>query len=208
MNSSQFSGNKVGNNKNQPALILASSSPYRQELLARLKIPFLCQSPEIEETTLDGEDAVAAVMRLSEQKARKIAAFHPAAIIIGSDQVALLNDCILTKPGNHDKARQQLEQLSGQNVVFNTGLCVVNAKSGSIQTGYVPFAVKFRKLDAGEIEHYLSKETPYDCAGSFKSEGLGISLLEKMTGDDPTALIGLPLIRLSAMLRNEGIALP
>src|SRR3990172_6400483 len=187
MNSSQFSGNKVGNNKNQPALILASSSPYRQELLARLKIPFLCQSPEIEETTLDGEDAVAAVMRLSEQKARKIAAFHPAAIIIGSDQVALLNDCILTKPGNHDKARQQLEQLSGQNVVF---------------------AVKFRKLDAGEIEHYLSKETPYDCAGSFKSEGLGISLLEKMTGDDPTALIGLPLIRLSAMLRNEGIALP
>lgn len=208
MNSGQFSGNKVRNNKNQPALILASSSPYRQELLARLKIPFLCQSPEIEETTLDGEDAAAAVMRLSEQKARKIAAFHPAAIIIGSDQVALLNDRILTKPGNHDKARQQLEQLSGQNVVFNTGLCVVNAKSGSIQTGYVPFAVKFRELDAGEIEHYLSKETPYDCAGSFKSEGLGISLLEKMTGDDPTALIGLPLIRLSAMLRNEGIALP
>ncbi len=198
----------MGNNKNQPVLILASSSPYRQELLVRLKIPFLCQSPEIDETALDGEDATALVMRLSEQKARKIAEFHPAAIIIGSDQVALLKDNILTKPGNHDKARQQLEQLSGQNVVFKTGLCVVNAKSGSIQTGYVPFAVKFRELEADEIERYLSKEKPYNCTGSFKSEGLGISLLEKMTGDDPTALIGLPLIRLSVMLRNAGIALP
>lgn len=198
----------MGNNKNQPVLILASASPYRQELLTRLKIPFFCQSPEIDETALDGEDATALVMRLSEQKAMKIAEFHPAAIIIGSDQVALLNDHILTKPGNHDQARRQLEQLSGQNVVFNTGLCVVNAKSGAIQTGYIPFAVKFRELAADEIERYLIMEKPYNCAGSFKSEGLGISLLEKMTGDDPTALIGLPLIRLSVMLRNEGIALP
>jgi MAF protein len=198
----------VANNKNQPVLMLASSSPYRQELMARLKIPFLCQSPDIDETALEGEGATALVMRLSERKARKIAEFHPAAIIIGSDQIAQLNGQILTKPGNHNMARQQLAQMSSQNVIFNTGLCVVNARSGSIQTDLVPFAVKFRKLDADEIERYLSAEKPYNCTGSFKSEGLGISLLEKMTGDDPTALIGLPLIKLSMMLRNEGIALP
>jgi len=208
MYSGQFPGNKVGNNKNQAGLILASSSPYRQELMARLKIPFLCQDPEIDETVLADEEATALVVRLSELKARKIAETHPAAIIIGSDQVACLNNHILTKPGGHDKARRQLEQLSGQSVIFNTGLCVVNARSGSIQTGQVPFAVKFRELDADEIERYLTTEKPYDCAGSFKSEGLGISLLEEMTGDDPTALIGLPLIRLCVMLRKEGVALP
>ena len=198
----------MGNSKNQLSLVLASSSPYRQELLARLKIPFLCQSPDIDESALDGEDAGALVIRLSEKKARKIAASNPVAIIIGSDQVALLNNQILTKPGDHDMARQQLVRLSGQNVVFITGLCVINARTGSIQSCYVPFAVKFRELDAKEIERYLIKEKPYNCAGSFKAEGLGISLLEKMTGDDPTALIGLPLIRLSNILRNEGVDLP
>ena len=198
----------MANNNNQPVLILASSSPYRKELLTRLKIPFLCQSPGIDETAQDGEDAKSLVLRLAEQKARKIAESHPAAIIIGSDQIALLNDHILTKPGNHDMARKQLAKMSGQNVIFNTSICVVNAVTGSIQTGHVPFTVKFRELDADEIDRYLNTEKPYNCTGSFKSEGLGITLLENMTGDDPTALIGLPLIQLSVMLRNEGIALP
>ncbi len=195
-------------NQNQPTLILASSSPYRRELLARLQVKFLCQSPVIDETALDGENAIALVMRLSEAKARKVAKSYPAAIVIGSDQVALLNNQILVKPGNHDKARQQLEQACGKNVIFNTGLCVFNATTGSVQIDCIPYSVKFRSLDVNEIERYLEKEKPYDCAGSFKSEGLGASLLEKMSGDDPTALIGLPLIRLSQMLRNEGIALP
>jgi len=194
--------------QNQPTLILASSSPYRRDLLARFQIPFICQSPVIDETALDSENATGLVMRLSEQKARKVAMSHPAAIIIGSDQVAMLNDQILAKPGSHEKARQQLERVSGQNVVFNTGLCVINAATNSVQIDCIPYSVKFRVLDANEIESYLAKEKPYDCAGSFKSEGLGVSLLEKMSGDDPAALIGLPLIRLSQMLRNEGIALP
>lgn len=203
-----FQVKNVEISQNQPTLILASSSPYRRELLARLQVMFLCQSPVIDETALAGENATALVMRLSEEKARKVAMSHPAAIIIGSDQVALLNDQILTKPDSHEKARQQLEQACGQNVIFNTGLCVFNAATGSVQVDCVPYSVKFRTLDTNEIEHYLEKEKPYDCAGSFKSEGLGVSLLEKMSGDDPTALIGLPLIRLSQMLRNEGIALP
>ena len=192
----------------QPTLILASSSPYRREMLSRLQIPFICQIPDIDETVLDGEDADSLVKRLSEQKARKVAVSHPDAIIIGSDQVALLNDQIIAKSGNHDRARQQLEKLAGRNVVFKTGLCVLNAATSSVQLDCIPYYVKFRLLDTGEIQRYLEKEKPYDCAGSFKSEGLGVTLLEKMSGDDPAALIGLPLIRLSHMLRNEGIALP
>lgn len=203
-----FQVKNVEISQNQPTLILASSSSYRRELLARLQVKFLCLSPDIDETALDGENATTLVMRLSEEKARKVAKSHPAAIVIGSDQVALLNDQILVKPGNHEKARQQLEQVCGQNVVFNTGICVFNATTGSVQIDCIPYSVKFRSLDVNEIERYLAKEKPYDCAGSFKSEGLGVSLLEKMSGDDPTALIGLPLIRLSQMLRNEGIALP
>lgn len=197
----------MGNIKNQQTLILASSSPYRQELLARLKIPFICKSPEIDESPLVGEEATALVLRLAEKKARKIAESSPVAIIIGSDQVASLNKHILNKPGDHSQARQQLAQLSGEDVVFYTGLCVINTSTGSIQTGCIPFAVKFRALTAEEIERYLTLEKPYNCAGSFKSEGLGITLLERMTGDDPTALVGLPLIHLSNMLRNEGILL-
>lgn len=195
-------------NQNQPALILASSSPYRRELLSRLQIPFLSLSPDLDETALEGEDASALVLRLSEKKARKIAESRSGAIIIGSDQVALLNQRILTKPGGHTQAKQQLIQLSGQTVAFITGLCVLNAVTGSVQSDYVPYYVTFRELGTKEIEHYLQKETPYDCAGSFKSEGLGVTLLEKMSGDDPSALIGLPLIRLCQMLRAEGIDLP
>lgn len=192
----------------QPTLILASSSPYRRELLSRFQIPFLSQSPAIDETALDGEDARALVLRLSEQKARKVAESHPAAIVIGSDQVAMINDQILSKPGVHKQAVQQLQQLAGQQVVFNTGLCVFNAATGTTQLDCIPYSVTFRTLDADEIERYLEKEKPYDCAGSFKSEGMGVTLLDKMSGDDPSALIGLPLIRLSQMLRNEGVALP
>jgi MAF protein len=198
----------VENHQNQPALILASSSPYRRELLSRLQLPFRCLSPAVDETALENEDAAALVMRLSERKARKVAESHPAAIVIGSDQVAVLNERILTKPGGHAQALLQLQQLAGQEVIFMTGLCVFNAASGAVQLDCMPYTVRFRALATDEIERYLQTEKPYDCAGSFKSEGLGVSLLEKMSGDDPATLIGLPLIRLCQMLRNEGIALP
>ena len=194
---------------NPAPLVLASASPYRRELLARLRLPFVWQSPEIDESPAPGEQPAALVVRLAEHKARAVATRHPASIIIGSDQVAVLtNDEILTKPGILANARKQLAKLSGREVVFHTGLCVFNAASDSIQTGCIPVAVKFRKLEPGEIDNYLDQEQPFDCAGSFKSEGLGISLLESISGSDPTALIGLPLIRLSEMLRLEGINLP
>ena len=198
----------MNNNSTLPNLVLASSSPYRRELLARLQIPFTCESPEIDESIVQDETAEYLVTRLATEKARKTGSNHPGAIIIGSDQVVVLNNEILNKPGNHENALIQLQKLSNQTVTFYTGLCVLNSRRNSIHAECIPYIVKFRKLDTGEIERYLKKEKPYNCAGSFKSEALGISLIDYMKGDDPTALIGLPLIRLCELLRNEGISIP
>lgn len=189
-------------------LILASSSPYRKLLLERLQLPFTCQSPEIDERAFGGESAGDLVTRLAREKALAVSAACSTGLIIGSDQVAELDERILTKPGTHSQAVAQLTEISGHTVTFHTGLCVLNAGSGSLQCESVPFSVTFRSLSDGEIERYLLKEQPYDCAGSFRFEGLGISLLEKTVGEDATALIGLPLIRLSAMLRAEGLQVP
>lgn len=188
-------------------LVLASSSPYRRELLDRLGLEYLTVSPAIDETTLPGETPDALVERLAEQKARKVAETHQG-LIIGSDQVATVDDDILGKPGNHENAVAQLTRLSGQRVTFHTGLCLLDTAHHEAQVDVVPFTVQFRSLSAEQIERYLQREQPYNCAGSFKSEGLGITLFEKMLGDDPTALIGLPLIRLTAMLAKAGIDFP
>ena len=177
-------------------------------MLGRLAIPFTCESPEIDESPRKGETPSQLVTRLAETKARKIANNRNNAIVIGSDQVALLGPDILGKPGNHERAREQLARIRGKCIEFVTGLCVLNTASGSIQADYVPYAVYFRVLTDDEIENYLRKEQPYHCAGSFKSEQLGISLVSRMEGGDPTALIGLPLIRLAEMLRKEGIPVP
>lgn len=189
-------------------VILASSSPYRKMLLERLQLPFHCQSPAINEEPRAGETATELVTRLAREKALAVAGKYSNGLVIGSDQVAALENRILVKPQTHDRAARQLQELGGRSVVFHTGVCVVNAASGTQQCDSVPFSVTFRQLSEQEIERYLRKEQAWDCAGSFKVEGLGISLLEKMSGEDITALIGLPLIRLSAMLRNEGLYLP
>ncbi len=185
-------------------LILASTSPYRRELLARLGIPFITANPETDETALPGEAPEALALRLSEAKARAVANTHPDALIIGSDQVATVNGKIYGKPGTHERAVEQLRELSGQTVNFFTGLCLYNARSGRTDVRGVPTLVTFRTLSDSEIENYLRREPAYNCAGSAKSEGLGIALLAAMHGDDPTALIGLPLIALCDMLRQQG----
>lgn len=189
-------------------IVLASSSPYRRMLLERLHLPFKCHGADIDETPLQGESPVTLVSRLAQEKAASTSRIYPDALIIGSDQVAVCGRHILNKPGDHEQARTQLQRLSGHNVRFHTGLCVYNGSTGSVQVDSITFKVKFRKLVPVEIERYLAAERPYACAGSFKAEGLGISLLTCMQGDDPTALIGLPLIRLCEMLRNEGLILP
>lgn len=186
-------------------LILGSSSPFRRELLDRLGLAYVCDSPEIDESRLDGESAEALVVRLAEAKARAVAERHAHALIIGSDQVAVLGEQILGKPGSHDKAVEQLKQASGQFVTFHTGLCLYDSRNDTSQIERVPFAVQFRQLSDEQIEHYLQREQPYNCAGSFKSEGLGIALFERMQGEDPNALIGLPLIRLVSMLETAGV---
>ena len=186
-------------------LILASSSPYRRALLARLKIPFESISPEVDETPRPRETPQALVERLSIEKAQKIAADHRDALIIGSDQVAVYNGAIVGKPHTHERAVEQLRSASGKTVFLYTGLAVINAATGAMQSEVVPFQVTFRRLNDDQIENYLRKEQPYACAGSVKSEGLGIALLEKFDGDDPNTLIGLPLIRLVRMLENEGL---
>ena len=186
-------------------LVLASTSPYRRELLERLGIPFETASPNVDEAVLTGETPEQLVKRLAESKARAVAESHPEALIIGSDQVAVLDNNILGKPGNHEAAVQQLSNASGKKVLFLTGLCLLNSSTNSIQTSVEKFSVKFRQLSTAQIENYLQREEPYDCAGSFKSEGLGISLFEKMEGDDPNALIGLPMIALTRMLSLEGL---
>ncbi|WIO75471.1 nucleoside triphosphate pyrophosphatase [Porticoccaceae bacterium LTM1] len=189
-------------------LVLASSSPYRKSLLDRLSIPYTCQSPEIDESPKRNETPLELVRRLSREKAAALQATHPNHLIIGSDQVAELNGQIITKPGCFENARLQLKEQSGNSVRFHTGLCVLNSSNGESETDVVTTTASFRTLSDSEIERYLYKEEPFDCAGSFKCEQLGISLLESMLGPDPTALIGLPLIRLCEMLRNQGIQAP
>ncbi len=194
-------------NNRQPALVLASSSPFRRELLQRLGLEFDTAAPDVDETARPGETPDALVQRLAERKARAVGESHDG-LIIGSDQVATTGTDILGKPGSHEKAAAQLAWLSGKRVSFHTGLCLLDTASGSVQLDVVPYHVQFRTLTREQIERYLRAEQPYNCAGSFKSEGLGITLFERMEGDDPTALIGLPLIRLTGMLANAGVVLP
>ena len=177
-------------------------------LIQRLGLPFSCENPDIDELPVQGETPEQLVCRLAYLKATKIAGNHTGTMVIGSDQVAVLDNEILSKPDSHDQAIIQLGKLSGKSVWFHTGLCLINNISNTVQSDCINYKVNFRTLSQDEIESYLKSEQPYDCAGSFKSEGLGITLLKSMTGDDPTALIGLPLIRLSEMFRQEGLALP
>lgn len=189
------------------SLILASTSPYRKELLARLGLPFEALPPGVDESPLGGETPANLAQRLALAKARAIAATHPSAVVIGSDQVADLHGAPLGKPGDHARATKQLRAMRGQRVVFHTAVAVVCLETGFAEVDIAPIEVRFRTLTDAEIEYYLRKEQPYDCAGSAKSEGLGIALLESIDNDDPTALIGLPLIRTARMLRAAGLAL-
>ncbi|MFF7706829.1 Maf family nucleotide pyrophosphatase [Pseudomonas sp. NPDC007930] len=196
-----------------PPILLASSSPYRRELLARLGLPFSHQAPALDETRLAGEPAQAMVMRLAEAKARALAAQYPGHLIIGSDQAAVLalpgaEAQVLGKPGHFEAALAQLQACSGQVVSFLTGLALLDARSGQCQVDCVPFSVHLRQLDTAALTRYLHAETPYDCAGSFKAEGLGVSLFERTEGEDATSLIGLPLIRLVRMLQNCQVQVP
>ena len=188
-------------------LVLGSTSPYRLELLARLRIPFEVAAPEVDETPLTGESPRALAERLALVKARVVASAFPHAVVIGADQVADLNGLPLGKPGDHPRAVAQLRQMRGQTVIFQTAVAVVCLESGFEQTGLAAVAVRFRDLSDHEIENYLRAEQPYDCAGSAKSEGLGIALLESIDSDDPTALVGLPLIRTCKMIQAAGVHL-
>lgn len=187
-------------------LILASSSPFRRELLTRLQVPFSWLSPDVDETPLANELPQETALRLAQVKARKIGESHADALIIGCDQVATIDNQQLGKPLTHENATRQLRLMRGREVVFHSALCLYNAASKNMQAEVVPYIVKFRNLSDDQIENYLNKEQPYHCAGSAKSEGLGIAIIERMTGDDPNALIGLPLIALINMLQNEGFA--
>ncbi len=186
-------------------LVLASTSPFRKVILEKLGLPFEIRAPDIDESPRSNEAPQQLVERLACAKAQKIAETCPDALIIGSDQVAVINGQILGKPGGHDKAIIQLQQASGKMVTFLTGLCLHNAVTGRSQAEVIPFKVMFRDLNAAQIENYLQSEQPYNCAGSFKSEGLGIALFERLEGEDPNTLIGLPLIRLIRMLDKEGV---
>lgn len=188
-------------------LILGSTSAYRRELLSRLQVPFSVESPHVDETSLPGEHPAALARRLALAKAQAVAQRFPDCVVIGSDQVADLDGQALGKPGNHERAVAQLRQMRGKTVVFQTAVAVVCHQSGFCQQALAPVKVTFRALDEDEIETYLRAEQPYDCAGSAKSEGLGIALLQSIENDDPTALVGLPLIRTSQMLRAAGITL-
>lgn len=187
-------------------LILASTSPYRRELLGRLGLPFEVANPQTDESALPGEMPEALALRLSEAKARAVAAAYPDALIIGSDQVATVDSQIYGKPGTYERAVEQLHALSGKTVNFFTGLCLFNARTGTADVRGIPTLVTFRELSDVEIDNYLRREPAYNCAGSAKSEGLGIALLRSMKGDDPNALVGLPLIALCDMLRRQGVA--
>jgi len=186
-------------------VILGSSSIYRKELLQRLQIPFETINPQINETPLPNESPEETAARLAEAKARAVAKIYPQALIIGSDQVAALGDVRLGKPLNHTNATEQLRQVRGKEVVFYTALCLLNSFTDRLQMRVIPYHVKFRQFSDQQIEKYLLKEQPYHCAGSAKSEGLGIALIERMTGDDSSGLVGLPLIALVDMLVLEGV---
>lgn len=186
-------------------LILASSSIYRHELLTRLQLPFTCISPDVDESPLLNELPQETALRLAQVKARKVSATNPSALIIGCDQVATLDNIQLGKPLNHDNATKQLRLMRGREVIFHSALCLYNPATHNMQAEVIPYVVQFRDLSDAQIENYLIKEQPYHCAGSAKSEGLGIAIIEKMTGDDPNALIGLPLIKLVSMLQKEGV---
>lgn len=187
------------------ALILASSSVYRRELLQKLQINFSTVSPHVDEAILDNEAPKDTAVRLAVEKAQKVGTEYPHALIIGCDQVATLDGEQLGKPLNHQNATKQLQKMRGKTVSFFTGLCLLNAETGRLQSDIATYEVTFRALNDDQIEKYLAKEQPYHCAGSAKSEGLGICLIESMVGDDPNALIGLPLIKLITMLQNEGV---
>ena len=188
----------------QPDLILGSTSIYRKELLARLQIPFRTEAPEIDETPRPGEKPQELVARLALEKALDVAGKNPSSLVIGSDQVAVHNGKIVGKPYTHDKAMEQLLTANGRRISLYTGLALVNADTGEKQVEVIPFEVVFRNLTEEQLENYLHKEQPYHCAGSVKSEGLGIALLERFEGEDPNTLIGLPLIRLIRMLEKAG----
>jgi septum formation protein len=188
-------------------LVLASSSPYRRELLSRFKLPFDVFNPDIDESPRTAEKAKEISVRLAREKAFKVAPHYSSSLIIGSDQTAECQNKIIEKPNTHTNAVKQLQFLSGQVVTFYTSLCLLNTQTKKLQECVVDFEVKYKKLNAEIIESYLLKEQPYNCVGSIKSEGLGITLLDYIKGVDPTAFVGLPLIELSNMLRNEGVAL-
>ncbi len=188
-----------------PSLILASTSRYRRELLERLRLPFEVDAPDVDETPRHGEPPAALAERLAQAKAAVVSGRHPDAVVIGSDQVADLAGVPLGKPGTHERAVAQLHAMSGRAVVFHTALAVLRPATGFARVLRVPVTVRFRRLDEAEIEAYLRAEQPYDCAGSAKSEGLGIVLLDAIESDDPTALIGLPLIATARLLREAGL---
>lgn len=192
----------------QRPVVLGSTSRYRRELLSRLNLPFEIASPDVDETPTPGEAPRDLALRLALAKAHAVAKQHPKAVVIGSDQVADLAGQPLGKPGTHERAVQQLRQMRGQTVIFQTAVATVCQASGFEQVDIAPVEVRFRDLSDDEIERYLRAEQPYDCAGSAKSEGLGIALLDAIHSDDPTALIGLPLIRTCRMLRAAGVVLP
>lgn len=189
----------------RPRLILASTSRYRRELLERLRLPFEVVAPQVDETPQPGERPAQIAERLALAKARAVAALHPDAVVIGSDQVADLDGQAIGKPGSHERAVQQLRSMSGRVVVFHTAVSVLHQASGFARSVHSPVTVRVRVLAQAEIEHYLRTEQPYDCAGSAKAETLGIALLDAIESDDPTALVGLPLIRTCALLRAAGI---
>ena len=190
------------------ALVLGSTSPFRKALLDKLGIPFITDTPNTDETRRPGETPDRLVRRLAEDKARDVASRFPDALVIGSDQVACVGDEILGKPGNRENAIAQLSAASGKAVTFYTGLCLYNAANDQIQVAVEPFVVHFRVLGAAQIERYIDREQPFNCAGSFKSEGFGITLFAALEGRDPNALVGLPLIRLVEMLDRQGVFLP
>jgi septum formation protein len=189
-------------------LVLGSSSPFRRQLLQKLGLPFASTSPQVDESPMAGEGPSELVARLAEAKARAAATHHSGAMVIGSDQVACIDGVILGKPGGHEQARAQLQAASGRIVTFHTGLCLFNSASGRAQVAVELFHVHFRTLSNRQIERYLERERPYECAGSFKSEGYGITLFSALEGRDPNALVGLPLIALVDMLAEEQIDLP
>lgn len=186
-------------------IVLASTSPYRRELLLRLQLPFDVLAPRVDEAALPAEAPRATALRLARAKAEEVAARAPDALVIGSDQVADVDGAALSKPGSHEAALEQLERMQGRTIVFHTALAVFDADRGNALVDCVPTSVRFRRLPRAALEAYLRAEQPYDCAGAAKIEGLGIALVEAVESDDPTALIGLPLIRLTAMLEELGV---